>query len=125
MEFYYHELDKDVLVISADGGLDASTADEFTRDIEKVANLGVRKLIVDCTNLTYISSRGISALLLTNKRMKTVGCDVKIAGVRSFVLDVLRLARLDAFFDLYPDVNAARLAFRPRDDEAPPNKPAS
>jgi len=35
MEFYYHEMDNDVLIISADGGIDKHTSKEFVEQILK------------------------------------------------------------------------------------------
>jgi hypothetical protein len=32
MEFYYHSVDKDVLILSADGGLNMDNADEFVSE---------------------------------------------------------------------------------------------
>ena len=40
MEFYYDETDKEVLVISVDGGLLADTSDRFRGEIEGYIDLG-------------------------------------------------------------------------------------
>ena len=40
--------------------------------------------------------------------------DLRLAGVRGVAAQALRLLRLDGLFELFPDVNAARLAFRPK-----------
>ena len=42
------------------------------------------------------------------------GGDVKVAAAHSKVLDVLTLTRMSKVFGIYPDVNQARLAFRPK-----------
>lgn len=115
MEIFTHELDKGVLVLAADGGLDAATTPEFLAQLERLADAGTSRVIVDCSKLNYISSAGISALLSVHRKMKARNCDVKIAGARGLMLDVLRIARLDTVFDLHPDVERARLAFRPKD----------
>jgi len=39
---------------------------------------------------------------------------VRIAGLKGMAVQVIRLAKLDGFFELYPDVSQARLAFRPK-----------
>lgn len=122
MELYVHELDKDVLVVAIDGGLNAQTAEQFTSEVEKVAARGFQKIIVDCAALSYISSSGIGALLLLSRRMKAQGAQVKVAvphSPRSFVLDVLRVARLDTLFEIYPDVSRARLSFMATGAENP------
>ncbi len=48
MEFYYDEIDGDVLIIKADGGLNADTTDQFVESIEKLVTAGLANIIVDC-----------------------------------------------------------------------------
>lgn len=115
MDFYYHEVDSSVLVLRADGGINADNAGQFVADLEKLVDAGLTKIIVDCTGLEHISSYGIGVLLRVHKRLATHGGDVKLAGVHSGLVRLLQMARVDDYFDLYPDVNRARLAFRAPD----------
>ncbi|MBN1341029.1 MAG: STAS domain-containing protein [Phycisphaerae bacterium] len=115
MEFYYHEVDKDVLIVSADGGLSAQTADQFVGDLQQLIDSGLTKIIVDCSNLGYVSSYGLGVLIRIHSKLRRRGGDVKIAAVKSAVMEVLQLTGLEKLFSVYPDVNRARLAFRPRD----------
>ena len=114
MEFYYHELDNSVLILRADGGINADNAGQFVGDLEKIVDAGLRKIIVDCSGLDHISSFGIGVLLRVHKRLARHGGDVKLAGIHTGLVRVLQIARLDLLFDVYPDVDRARLAFRPR-----------
>ena len=114
MELYYDDVDGEVLVIKADGGLNSETAEKFVSDIEKLVTAGLARIIVDCSELEYISSYGLGVLVRLHKRMKLHDGDVKIASVQSAMMNVLRLARLDTLFEIYPDVSRARLAFRPK-----------
>lgn len=116
MEFYYHEVDKDVLILSADGGLSAENAEAFVEQLEALIEGGIRKIIVDCTALSYVSSSGLSTLIRLHRHMAHLGGDVKIAALSGAAANVMALTRLDKLFDMYPDVDRARLAFRPRDD---------
>jgi len=115
MEFFYHELDKDVLVLSADGGLNADTADQFVRELESLVDAGVKKIIVDCTRLDYISSYGIGVLVRLHNKLAKHGGDVKVAAAQSKVIQVMTMMRMGEVFSIYPDVDRARLAFRPKD----------
>ena len=122
MEFYFHELDKSVLILSADGGLNADTADDFVHQLESLVDAGVKQIIVDCSSLSYISSYGAGVLVRLHNKLAKHGGDVKIAAAQSKVLQVLSIMRLGKVFDIYPDVNRARLAFR---DGDPPSSPPS
>lgn len=112
MEFFFHELDKSVLVLSADGGLNADTAGEFVRQLEALVDAGVKQIIVDCSNLSYISSYGAGVLVRLHNKLAKHGGDVRVAAPQSRVLEVLTIMRLGKLMGIYPDVNAARLAFR-------------
>lgn len=113
MEFYYHDIDKDVLILRADGGINKENAPEFVRDLEKLVDAGLTKIIVDCERLDHISSFGIGVILRVHKRLAQHGGNVKLASVHSGLVRLLQIARVDELFDIYPDVNRARLAFRP------------
>jgi anti-anti-sigma factor len=120
VELYYDDVDGDVLVIKADGGLNSETADRFVSDIETLVDAGLNKIIVDCSLLEYISSRGLGVLIRLHKRMELRKGDVKIASVKSAILDILRMTRLDKRLEIYPDVSRARLAFKPKPETTGP-----
>lgn len=100
------------MVLGVDGGLDASTAAQFTTEVEQLIEGGITRIIVDCSKLSYLSSAGLAALLRTHSRMARHGGDVRIAGAHGMVAQVLHLTRLDRLLQLYPDVERARLSLR-------------
>lgn len=112
MEFYYHETDGDVLIIRADGGLNAQNAEEFVAKIRQLVDAGLRKLIVDCSHLDYISSVGLAVLLRLHKQIAAHGGNLKVAGLKGMVAQVLAVTSLNKVFHLYPDVDQARLSLR-------------
>jgi anti-anti-sigma factor len=112
MEFYYHDIDRDLIVLSADGGLNADTADAFVQQLESLVDAGVTKIIVDCTRLDYISSYGVGVLLRLHKKLRKHGGNVKVAAAKSMVLRAMTVLRMGSMFEIYEDVDRARLAFR-------------
>jgi anti-anti-sigma factor len=112
MEFFFHELDKDVLILSADGGLNAKTGAQFLGQLDVLVDNGLTKIIVDCTRLESISSYGVGLLVRLHNKLASHGGDVKIAAPKSMVLQALEVMRIGKLLGIYPDVNQARLAFR-------------
>lgn len=112
MEIFFHELDRDVLILSADGGLNAQTGAEFLRQLDVLVDAGLTKIIVDCTHLEFISSYGVGLLVRLHHKLAGRGGDVKIAAPHSMVLQAMNVMRLGEIFGIYSDVNRARLAFR-------------
>ena len=115
MEFYYHDVDGDVLILAADGGINSDNSSEFVADLEKVVKAGVTKLIVDCSKIRYISSSGLGTLIRLNKRMCLRGGDVRLAALDSALVRVLEMTRLNRIFFVYTTVDEARAAFREDD----------
>jgi anti-sigma B factor antagonist len=114
METYLGEADEQVIVIVADGGLNKGTAGQINDVVQRAIDCGMRGVIVDCARLDILSSAGLASLLMLHRRMKDHGGEVKIAGLQGMSVQVLRLAKLDGIFQLYPDVAQARLSFRPK-----------
>ena len=112
MEIHYDDVQQDILIIKADGDLNAATADEFVESIGKLVDAGLHSIIIDCSELDHISSYGLGVLVRLHKRMDEKVGDVKIASVKSLIVDVLRLTRLNKLFSIYPDVESARQAFK-------------
>jgi anti-sigma B factor antagonist len=113
METFLQERDGDILVVAADGGLNRDTAHQLVDRVAAEVRNGARAIVVDCSRLEVISSAGIGVLLMLHKAMKAQGAEVRLAGLRGLVVQALRLARLDGIFQIFADVSAAKLAFRP------------
>lgn len=112
MEFIPQEIDGEIMVLAADGGLDSVNAAAFVRQVEEMVAGGFRQLIIDCGGLTHLSSVGLGTLLRLHARLAKQGGDVRLCGVTGFPMQVLRAMRLDRVFEVYDDVDQARAALR-------------
>ena len=112
MEFYYHDVDKDVLILRADGGIDGKVGEQFVGTLERLVAAGARNMIIDCSGLGHISSSGVGVLMRLHRKLWAVGGDVKLAAVPGAAFHLLELTRLAELFDIFPTVDAALEAFR-------------
>jgi anti-sigma B factor antagonist len=117
MKFYYSDVDKDILIVCADGGLNSENANQFVDEIGTLIECGQTKIIVDCTRLDYISSYGVGVLVRLHAKLAERGGDVKLACVKTIIEKLLTTLRLNSIFEIYPDVNRARLMFQPKDGD--------
>ena len=80
------------LVVKAVGRLDASWADLFMENMLKEVRSGEHHLLIDASEMSYVSSAGIRALLLLQKELFTVKGGFKILHASGMVRQTLALA---------------------------------
>jgi anti-sigma B factor antagonist len=112
MEFYYHEVHRDVLILHADGEIDSYKVQSFLNQLQRMLEGGARKLVVDCTQIGYVSSVGITAFIRVYKRMAEHGGRVKLASVQTPLMRLLEITKLNQVFESYPTVDDALRAFQ-------------
>lgn len=115
METYLDEIDDEILVLVADGGLDMQNARELAGKLDALVSAGIHDVIVDCSGLTFMSSTGIGTLLALNRRLAARGGRVHLAGTTGAVTQVLRLAHLENVLGVHQDVARAKHALRRRE----------
>ena len=83
------ELNGTTLTVKVSGRLDASNAQELTKELNASLN-GVKDLIFDFTGLKYVASAGLRVLLTAQKRMNKQG-SMLIRHVDDAVMEVLEM----------------------------------
>ena len=82
--------EKDKLVLYVKGRLDTTTAPQL-EEVIAGKTTGVAELVLDFTELEYISSAGLRVLLATHKVMHKQGGSLTIRGVNDEVMEVLHI----------------------------------
>jgi len=109
--FRQDDADRQVLILSADARLLFESQQGFVEDLDHHIDLGARRLIVDCTELTRISSYGLGTLTLLHGRLADKGGEIKLASVADVVRKVIDMTGLGTMLPIYPTVQDARRAF--------------
>jgi len=85
------------LLIRANGRLDAAWADYFTDTLLRQIREGRHHLVIDGSELVFLSSAGIRALLLVHKELATVSGRFSIANPTAFVEQTLGTSGFQAW----------------------------
>jgi anti-anti-sigma factor len=94
-------------VVAVSGKLDALTAAEYEKAMDRLFADGKAKFVVDFADLTYISSAGLRALLGAAKRSKASGGQALFANARGNVLNVIEMTGFASILSLHESVEAA------------------
>lgn len=98
---------KRVDLITVNGRVDSTTAPDLEQVLEERTAEGRCNLVLEMSEVDYLSSAGLRALVATLRACKKRGGDVRIANPSERVSEVMSLAGLDALFQMYDDVTAA------------------
>jgi anti-sigma B factor antagonist len=90
------------------GRVDSATAPDFSKVLENANNNGRYKLVVDMSELEYMSSAGFRALLATQRNCKHYNRgELVLVGVPERIREALELAGFTELFKTFDDTLAA------------------
>ncbi|SRR5579883_1568998 len=101
-----------VAVIELGGQLDAHTAPEFERFLERtVRDEDKHQLVLDFEKLDYISSAGLGVLMGLIEEVRAGGGDIKLAKLPEKIYHVLDLLGFPLVFQIFSTIEEAESAF--------------
>jgi anti-sigma B factor antagonist len=77
----------------------------------KALNEGVRKLVLDLGQVTYIDSTGIGIIAYCFGKISKSGAQASVAGAKGLVMEVFKITRLDSVIKFFPDSTSACNSF--------------
>ena len=88
------EHNQDELTLSVAGRIDTITSKEL--DTEIASEMGTfNSMVMDLSDLTYISSAGLRILIATQKKLKASNTPLVIKNVNEPVGEILRMSGID------------------------------
>ena len=88
------------------GQLDAYSEKQFTTYINDVLNSNQLSVVIDLTNIDFIDSCGLGAMVQAAKKCSQSKRAFKVVG-NPRVVQTIKLVRLEDFLHLAPDINTA------------------
>jgi len=86
--------------------LDAHTAPALTEALEAAIDGGAARLVVDMSDVYFLDSSGLGALIRLLKRLPEGG-NLALCGCRAPILELLRLTRIDQILAAHPSEQEA------------------
>ncbi|MCF7878149.1 MAG: STAS domain-containing protein [Candidatus Omnitrophica bacterium] len=90
----------DIMAVSVSGEINIDTSPDLRKAFDQYAKQGIKKVIIDCANLTYIDSSGLATLIELMQRLKKIKGELKICNLAEKVKSVFEVTKLDKLFDI-------------------------
>jgi anti-sigma B factor antagonist len=103
--------ESEIHIIRLKGIFDASTVNEFEKVVSYLLARNFFRMVVDLSQVEFISSAGWGAFTAELRRVRENEGDVKLSGMSSDLFDVFLLLELDHFISAYDTEDEAIMAF--------------
>jgi len=101
----------EVWVFHPVGPIDTTTSSDLEANLMEGINQGMRKIILDLTDVRYVSSAGLRVIIAGAKTLKKNNGEIRLSTPNKTVYEILEMSGLKKFFKIYPDNNAAIQSF--------------
>jgi len=95
------------LVVSVKGRVDGVSAPPFEKKLMEFIDSGDTTLIIDCSNLIYLTSAGLRSILMVAKTLKNKDGALKVAALIDVVKNVYEISGFSAIIPTFDTVEAA------------------
>ena len=102
---------EDVTILAPRHRVDTNTAPEVEKTIWENIGDGDGKMVIDFSQVDYISSAGLRVLLKTAKQMKKGGGKLGLCNLNEQVTEVLELSGFMGIIDCHDSVDSCIAAF--------------
>jgi anti-sigma B factor antagonist len=93
--------EKGVIVISLNDRLDARSAVDIQRQIDKIVSDNQGSVLLDCGNTVYVSSAGLRVFISTSKWLKSRQRKMAVCCLSKGVLEVFAISGFTTIFDIF------------------------
>ncbi|MEQ8810587.1 MAG: STAS domain-containing protein [Imperialibacter sp.] len=82
--------------------LDTSTAPDYKSEFVKLQAEGSSNMILDLSDVKYVDSSGLSALLVGNRCFSEAGGIFVMIGMNDHVVNLIKISQLDKVLNIVP-----------------------
>ena len=96
-------MSKSSKVLEPTGLIDNAGGTQIRRDVSDLLNLGIEAILIDFSNITFMDSSGLGALVATLQQVRKQESQLYLCSLNDQVSIILELTKMDKIFDILPD----------------------
>lgn len=106
------EKSNDVLVLGVSGKIHTAASEKLLKKLNTLVDQGEHHLLLDFSDVDYINSSGLRALLMVGKKVKGLGGKMVLSGVTELIEQVLRVSGCASIIVVYSSKEEALKALK-------------
>ena len=97
----------DFSVLTIDGRIDSSNFSEFEEKINQLFSKGVKKFILNCSGLKYISSSGLRVFLVAQKKTISLQGNLYLCNMQPGIKEIFVISGFSNIFRIFNTLEEA------------------
>ncbi|HMP90474.1 MAG TPA: STAS domain-containing protein [Kiritimatiellia bacterium] len=94
-------------ILRLDGALDAYSFPRLEHAFNQLRDKQRNQIVLDCSNLDYINSASLGALIGFARKVREQGGDLKLAALTPKIYSIVELLGFDKMLQIFPDAQLA------------------
>src|SRR5919108_5915230 len=90
-------------VLPLKGEIDLHVSPVVTASLNSLIEKKPKKVVIDLSEVSYIDSAGLAALIQAMQKVEAYGGKFSLAGLQETVRSIFEISRLDQVFQIFPD----------------------
>jgi anti-anti-sigma factor len=96
-------MNESVSVFEPEGIIDSAGGGQLRQDVSDRLESGVETILLDLTNISFMDSSGLGAMVATLQRVRSRGAKLYLCSLNDQIKIILELTKMDKIFDILPD----------------------
>ncbi|MEX0811560.1 MAG: STAS domain-containing protein [Chitinophagales bacterium] len=107
MKFSFEKKEKYTLFKLEDEKLNTINAPKLKSELVILNAGGVKNIILDLGEVTFVDSSGLSAILIGNRLCKNINGTFAAVNLNDYVLKLVKISQLDSILNIFPTIDEA------------------
>jgi len=103
----------DLLIVRVEGALDTNSSGQLESTLVQLLDRGARRIILELTEMDYVSSVGLRVFLASLKRLKANDGRLVLSGLNDEVQEIFDMAGFSPLFEIVASLEEARSSLKP------------
>lgn len=93
----------DILICKTEGEININTSPELRKAFDEYIQRGIKKVLFDFSQISYIDSSGLATLIELLQRLNKSGGKLNICNVSEKIKNIFEVTKLHKLFKIYED----------------------
>jgi len=100
-------IESEITILDLTGKIDVNSSKTFQEKFNEIAGRGDKNIILDCSNLSYVSSSGLRIFLMFLKHINKISGKLVVCSMSEIIFEVFEISGFVPIFNITENISDA------------------